>query len=295
MKRSFSFLIILCSVVLPLQIYAGSTADIDLRQKKVQLREVGHKLLLSMGDSTSHVMPIEVDGARYKISFDTEVGFLPDSLDKIVNAVVSGRGIASKYMVEVQGCNEGPVVYGYVVDPSDEHLLPCGGRDIKKGCYEIFFTDFEDEIFLATVPPSLSDLNRASMIKKISAFLLLFGLAFFIFLKRPQDKKVIESKTVGKSIGNYAFDPNGMRLTIDGNVTELTSKEATLLALLHDHKNETVKREDLLSHVWGDEGDYVGRTLDVFISKLRKKIALDPSLKIVNTRGVGYRLTQVME
>jgi len=63
------------------------------------------------------------------------------------------------------------------------------------------------------------------MIKKISAFLLLFGLAFFIFLKRPQDKKVIESKTVGKSIGNYAFDPNGMRLTIDVITKTKPSKE----------------------------------------------------------------------
>ena len=54
--------------------------------------------------------------------------------------------------------------------------------------------------------------------------------------------------------------------------------------------NEPVDRNELLREVWGDEGDYVGRTLDVFISKLRKKLKPDPSLKIVNIRGIGYKL-----
>ena len=54
--------------------------------------------------------------------------------------------------------------------------------------------------------------------------------------------------------------------------------------------NKPIAREDILQRIWGDEGDYVGRTLDVFISKLRKKLAADASLKIVNLRGVGYKL-----
>ena len=54
--------------------------------------------------------------------------------------------------------------------------------------------------------------------------------------------------------------------------------------------NTTVERDVILNMVWGDEGDYVGRTLDVFISKLRKKLEADSSVKIVNIRGVGYKL-----
>jgi DNA-binding response OmpR family regulator len=60
--------------------------------------------------------------------------------------------------------------------------------------------------------------------------------------------------------------------------------------LLHSSANSTLERECILRAVWGDEGDYVGRTLDVFISKLRKKLDADSSLKIVNVRGVGYKL-----
>ena len=71
---------------------------------------------------------------------------------------------------------------------------------------------------------------------------------------------------------------------------ELSSKEASLLDLLYVNLNQTVSREHILQVVWGDEGDYLGRTLDVFISKLRKKLDADSNLKIVNIRGIGYRM-----
>ena len=60
--------------------------------------------------------------------------------------------------------------------------------------------------------------------------------------------------------------------------------------LLYQKANTTVERDIILNKVWGDEGDYVGRTLDVFISKLRKKLETDSTIKIVNIRGVGYKL-----
>lgn len=63
-----------------------------------------------------------------------------------------------------------------------------------------------------------------------------------------------------------------------------------MLDLLYTNLNQTVNREHILQVVWGDEGDYLGRTLDVFISKLRKKLGADSNLKIVNIRGIGYRM-----
>ena len=79
-------------------------------------------------------------------------------------------------------------------------------------------------------------------------------------------------------------------LLINHKRIELTSKEADLLLLLYNMVNTTVEREVILNKVWGDQGDYVGRTLDVFISKLRKKLEADSSVKITNIRGVGYKL-----
>ena len=84
---------------------------------------------------------------------------------------------------------------------------------------------------------------------------------------------------------DFQFDPEEMVSVIDRVV-----QEADLLFLLHTFANDTVEREIILKNVWGDDGDYVGRTLDVFISKLRKKLEADSSIRIVNIRGVGYKL-----
>jgi DNA-binding response OmpR family regulator len=91
-------------------------------------------------------------------------------------------------------------------------------------------------------------------------------------------------------IGAFRFDQRNMTLTFEDERVDLSHKEAELLTLLHQSANATVEREVLLQKVWGDEGDYVGRTLDVYISKLRKKLEADASVKIVNIRGVGYKL-----
>ena len=116
--------------------------------------------------------------------------------------------------------------------------------------------------------------------------ILLIGIALYRNRKKelsPTNANIIE-------IGDYQFDKRNMILSLADNKTELTSKETDLLDLLRSSANTTVERDDILRHVWGDKGDYVGRTLDVFISKLRKKLEGDPSVKIANIRGVGYRL-----
>ena len=91
-------------------------------------------------------------------------------------------------------------------------------------------------------------------------------------------------------LGKYQLDQRNAVLIMEDRKTELSGKEVDLLSLLYSSANATVKRETMLHQVWGDEGSYIGRTLDVFISKLRAKLQDDPGVKIVNTRGVGYKL-----
>ena len=91
-------------------------------------------------------------------------------------------------------------------------------------------------------------------------------------------------------IGASKFDQKNRALSFENNSVELSNKEAELLYLLCTAANTPVAREVILQNVWGDEGDYVGRTLDVYISKLRKKLEADTSVKIVNIRGIGYKL-----
>jgi len=91
-------------------------------------------------------------------------------------------------------------------------------------------------------------------------------------------------------LGASLYEPKKRVLIHQKKTIELTSKENELLSLLNEFANETVTKETILHKVWGDEGHYVGRTLDVTISKLRKKLEHDASIQIKNIRGVGYRL-----
>jgi DNA-binding response OmpR family regulator len=118
---------------------------------------------------------------------------------------------------------------------------------------------------------------------------LLGVLSMFFFRKKKNTILPIENPD-RITIGSYTFDKRNMTLTLNDQTVELTGKEADLLFLLYASANTTIEREVILNAVWGDEGDYAGRTLDVFISKLRKKLETDESLRIVNIRGVGYKL-----
>lgn len=93
-------------------------------------------------------------------------------------------------------------------------------------------------------------------------------------------------------IGRYLFDHAHFEL-IDENSTvkKLTRREADLLALLCRHIGQTVKREDILQQVWNTDDYFAGRSMDVFISKLRKYLAADSSISIMNYHGIGFKLT----
>lgn len=92
------------------------------------------------------------------------------------------------------------------------------------------------------------------------------------------------------AVGCYTFDPRNLKLTSPANVTDLTQREADLLALLLRHRNEVVPRDQILVQLWGKADYFLGRSLDVFVSRLRKYLSADVSLRIVNVHGVGFRL-----
>jgi DNA-binding response OmpR family regulator len=81
-----------------------------------------------------------------------------------------------------------------------------------------------------------------------------------------------------------------MTLTIDENVKTLTQKEAEVLKLLCASRDRVIKRVDILKSIWGNDDYFTGRSLDVFISRLRKYLSHDNSIQIVNYHSVGFRL-----
>jgi len=93
-------------------------------------------------------------------------------------------------------------------------------------------------------------------------------------------------------IGQYTFDMNKQELWFSGRLSgKLSHRENELLTLLIQHKNQVLDRKAVLLKLWGDDNFFNTRTMDVFITKLRKHLQQDPSVEIINIRGVGYKLT----
>jgi DNA-binding response OmpR family regulator len=89
--------------------------------------------------------------------------------------------------------------------------------------------------------------------------------------------------------GEYEFDYENLQLARKGDSRTLTQKEADLLRFFLDHPNQVIKRATILEELWGEDDYFMGRSLDVFISRLRKYLAEDESLKIENIHGVGFK------
>jgi len=108
-----------------------------------------------------------------------------------------------------------------------------------------------------------------------------------VFLKRKAIVSVAEKVEI--QIGEYTFFPSKLILAKNGKTKELTAKETSLLKMFNDNIDKTLKREDILLKLWGKNDYFLGRSLDVFIARLRKYLAEDENLKIITVRGVGFR------
>lgn len=109
-----------------------------------------------------------------------------------------------------------------------------------------------------------------------------------VFLNRPT-KKVTDMEKVF-TLGNFQFDHENLSLKNDKGEKILTVKESEVLKLLYLNRDRILKREEILTQVWGEDDYFMGRSMDVFISKLRKYLKDDPQIAIANFHGVGFKL-----
>jgi len=110
-----------------------------------------------------------------------------------------------------------------------------------------------------------------------------------IFLKRTKKTNITPAKY---KVGKYNFDPKNYTLQEASNIITLTQRESELLLYFITNKNSVLKRQDILKAVWGDDDYFMGRSLDVFISRLRKVFADEKSITIENLHGIGFRFSE---
>lgn len=109
-----------------------------------------------------------------------------------------------------------------------------------------------------------------------------------VFLKRSQKKIALVENEI-YTVGKYQFDHKNYLVFTDSEKVSLTQREAELLKLFLDNKNVVLKREDILKSLWGNDDYFMGRSLDVFISRLRKILANEKEITIENLHGIGFK------
>ena len=109
-----------------------------------------------------------------------------------------------------------------------------------------------------------------------------------VFLQRSQKMPTVTKKTC--TIGSYTFDPENYAVTKGDETITLTERESALLKLFIDHKNSILKREKILTELWGTDDYFMGRSMDVFISRLRKIFRDDENIRIENIPRIGFKL-----
>src|SRR5260221_1742811 len=338
-------------------------SDRDILAKHVNLiiRQIGHRLLLQAGDSTSRVLPVtESKEGTFLLTFENEFVFNHDSLMMLTQSSFPKTQFPSGYTVTVHECTNAGIVYGFQINHTAPDILACRGRSQPPGCYtiEIAFPDLYENVEQKQanidqrieklksskvdsreanpkreeLKSSKGDLQEANpkheelksfkvdpqetnpkleefkwttldyrLISLVSSgMLVLLSVAFLVgrFGKRlvpvpvqNQDHAILkESVPEVSALGKFLFDGKDQRLLLGSEVISLTGKEYRILELLNKNFGELIPRETLMQKVWINEGVITGRSLDMFVSKLRKKLSSDPELRITNVHGKGYKL-----
>jgi DNA-binding response OmpR family regulator len=298
-----SGLLLLVSVsLICLAFSMGSGDGYDPSRREILLRRIGHEVLLQSGDSVSRVLPVKRTGENeYQVSFERELRFQPDSLVNITRRVLAGEAGARDYIVNVQNCADLSVAYGYAISRNEkDDIIACRGRIQPKACY----------LLSIRFQPLKKNTAKYGYLLGGLTFLALMG---YMFLRpgKPrdvvpgipsasiEDRSTITDDQPGTppdqptklfTLGSVLFDASNRKLIANEKTIDLTGTETRVLLIFAMSPNETIERSRLQKEIWEDEGVIVGRSLDMFISKLRKKLEVDPKIKIIVVRGKGYRL-----
>lgn len=287
-KLLTTIVIAFCAIFF-LAAFITDRSEIISKRVNIAVRAIGHELLLRAGDSTSVVPPvIEKPNGVFLLEFENEFVFQPDTLVAIVQRVLDKTGL-SRYTVTVHKSHSPAIVYGFEINPPVNSIKACRGRIQPKAHYNI-------EIVFADFPyPTVLSSRIAIMISGILSVLAVVLISTNLGSKKSKPLVEKNASIQNESnpvftIGRFAFDITLQHLTMDEETISLTDKECKILTLLHRNIGRLTLREELIQEVWTDEGVITGRSLDMFISKLRKKLSPDPDLRITNIHGKGYRL-----
>jgi len=276
------------------------TDDVRRSEKiNLALRRTAHHLLRAAGDSTSRIPAVQQSDPRtFRLQLARSFDY--DKLPRLLSQSFGVHRIVGAYDVAVLDCATRQLQLGYNVadllgKDAEKDPVACGGRSMTAGCYVLQVT------FDTPIPVSKP--------KPYWPFLALGGLltGFLVLVWRREAKTshpseapiapeiqaqpdAVPEDTNRLRFGRSGLDVSNQTLKVGEETHNLTYRETKLLRVLVSHANEVMERDRILKLVWEDEGITVGRSVDVFVSRLRKLLHDDPLVKIVAVHGVGYRM-----
>jgi hypothetical protein len=267
-------------------IHDKTKADIYRFTEKVNLaiRRTVHHLLKSSGDSTSQIQPVKI---LNETTFTVRISksFKYNLLPRLLAESFKIHQIEDVYDVSVLNCKNAELELGYnSFDFINNKDVPCSGRKQDIDCYDLR-VNFTKK--------SAQSASKAFWLIPLWGLFLGGGL---YWNRRNSKQKTEPQLDFGTELsdkinfGNSSLDfPN--QTLFSGEIKyKLTYREAKLLNLFVSNPNQLLERDFILKAVWEDEGIIVGRSLDVFVSRLRKMLADDTYVQIVTLHGVGYKL-----
>jgi len=245
------------------------------------IRQAVHNLHKIAEDSTSLIGAVQqFEENTHRIVIERAIDY--DTLPSVLDASLKDFEIEAEYMVSIMDCELDEILLGYNFLAFKNGAVACKGRERNSDCNVLSVT-FEEE-------------KKANLFYLPIALLsfLIGGVGLFFFsrtLKKKENAILKPNPNPATiQIGNSLFQPQNLSIQVAGNTKKLTFRESKLLEYFALRPNQVLKREDIQDAVWSEEGVIVGRSLDVFISRLRKILKADESLSIKNIHGVGYRL-----
>ena len=297
MKRSFLIILVIAvfGLIAAQRAFQPSVSPVKERQDdekiNLALRQVGHQVLTAIGNDTSRIPPVlQLAANEFVLRLENEFNY--DTLPFIMAQVFEDYGIVEHYQVTIKNCQTDTLVLGYDKLAVEKEEIACKGREQEIGCSNINVAFDETE---------MTFFSGKYLIVSILMFAFLLWIQHLINKKSKVSKALnaslmeLESVKLDNrlSIGNSFFDLQNQLFETNNLKKELTFREAKLLHFFMINPNRVLDREKILSNVWEDEGVIVGRSLDVFVSRLRKIIQDDSSLQIKNVHGIGYKLEQI--
>lgn len=246
---------------------------------EVVLRNVGHQLLLTAKDSTSRVLPVKkVNEGTYQISFQNDFSFVSDTLINLVQREFKKNALPTEYIVSLKNCKKNETVFAFEINSQTGDLKACRGRKLEVGCYVVEIDFLKKDQFnyywllLLIIPLGLAGLYVKNKFRK------------------KEEQEPIADTTDYIQLASFQFYADSNVLKRDDNTIPLSEKETKALKIFAENINQIVDREKLMKEIWEDKGIVViSRNVDVLVSKLRKKLSDDSSIKFINVPGRGYK------